>query len=76
MSQLSLRLAEIEELLRLKNAELSEKEMQLLRAQSEGDKGQTELEELRGIAQRLQVKLDSAQVRPFMECLHVTLVVV
>lgn len=72
LSQLNLRLAEIEqdkeELLRLKNAELSEKGMQLSNAQREGERVQAELKEQTGNVQSLRKKLDTALVRLLVEC--------
>ena len=68
-----LRLAEIEqdkeELLRLKNAELSEMGMQLSSAQREGERVQAELKEQTGNVQSLRKKLDTALVRLLVECL-------
>ena len=73
LSQLNLRLAEIEqdkeELLRLKNAELSEMGMQLSSAQREGERVQAELKEQTGNVQSLRKKLDTALVRLLVECL-------
>jgi len=72
LSQLNLRLAEIEqdkeELLRLKNAELSEKGMQLSNAQREGERVQAELKEQTGNVLSLRKKLDTALVRLLVEC--------
>lgn len=52
-----------------KNTELSKKGLQLLRARREGEKVRAELEEQTGNVRRLQLKLNTALVRLFMECL-------